>query len=252
MLPLGNGDYSWDAKVYVDANGPKKATLEARGGTSSDLRRWEGRIDDTASKSRLGFTAALEQGDKVLLSAIHATEWPRGDAYLQQTIAAPLADHSPAKSMKPRSTSAESELDAQPCDRRRSRLPGAGACPRPAATNARTQVSRSERPVTIASKCWPMRGCSSSAAADLRTPALDLLRGVLLLGAMLGQRLQLGRGVGGRRAGEHRLDHAQRDEVGIAPVRRGRVHVVAHGQAEVADRRFARLLDDVFAASPSA
>ena len=77
--------------------------------------------------------------------------------------------------------------------------------------------------------------------------ALDLVRGVLLLRAVLRERLELRRGVRRRRVLQRGLQQALRDEVGVAAVGRGRVRVVAHRQAEVAGRRLAGPLDDVLA-----
>jgi len=76
---------------------------------------------------------------------------------------------------------------------------------------------------------------------------LDLLRGIFLLRAMLCQCLQFAQGVGRFSATQDRLEHAQRDQVGKATVRCGGVRVVAHRQAEVADRCGARLLHHVLA-----
>ena len=76
---------------------------------------------------------------------------------------------------------------------------------------------------------------------------LDLRRVVLLVGAVKRQLVELGERVGGRRSCERRLEHALRDDVGEAPVRRGGVRVVAHGEAEVPDGRGAREIHGVFA-----
>ncbi len=118
---------------------------------------------------------------------------------------------------------------------------------RRAASKIRTQVPFSDAPVTTASKRWPIRCSSSSAAADLRTWRSTLFGVVLLLGAVRGERLELGRRIGRRLPGERGLEQPLRDEVGKAAVGRRRVRVVAHGEAEVADRRLARPLDDVLA-----
>ena len=91
--------------------------------------------------------------------------------------------------------------------------------------------------------------CSSSAAAVLRTDALDLVLGVFALGAVLGDGGQLVVRVRRRRVGERRLDEPLRHEVGVAAVRRGRVRVVVRRQTEVAAGILARQVERVDAGS---
>src|SRR5262249_409732 len=80
--------------------------------------------------------------------------------------------------------------------------------------------------------------------ADL---SLDLVRVVLLLRAVSGERRELPDGVGRWLGGERGLEQPLRDQVGEPPVRGRRVRVGPPRQAEVADGRLARPLDDVLA-----
>ena len=72
----------------------------------------------------------------------------------------------------------------------------------------------------------PIRFCDQQRRRRLAHLALDLVGGVLLLGAVRGELAELVDRVGRRPAGERRLDQPLRDQVGIAPVRRRRVGVV--------------------------
>src|SRR3712207_3816758 len=68
---------------------------------------------------------------------------------------------------------------------------------------------------------------------DLSHPPLDAPRGRLHLVAVRRNPLQLLARVGRGLAGSDRLQAALRDQIGEAPVWRGRVRVVVHGQTEV-------------------
>ena len=90
----------------------------------------------------------------------------------------------------------------------RSRRPSTGV---PA---SRTHVPFGPAPVTIASNTSPMRSRASSAAAAFLRQALDLVRRVFLLGAVLGERRQLGQRVRRRLRRQRRLDQPLRERSG--------------------------------------
>src|SRR5439155_26782547 len=77
----------------------------------------------------------------------------------------------------------------------------------------------------------------------------DLLGAVLLERAFRGERAELVATVGNFLPGERRADEALGDEVRIAPVGRGRVRVLAHGETEVSDDGLAGEARHVLAAS---
>jgi len=78
---------------------------------------------------------------------------------------------------------------------------------------------------------------------------LDFSRGVAFLSAVRGDGGKIVVGVGSRFSVKQRFDQPLRDDVGKAPVGRGRVRVILHGKSEVPLLGIARTLQNIFARS---
>ncbi len=149
--------------------------------------------------------------------------------------------------MKPRSTSVRDELDAHRSPTSRPSKPWT-SLPSTGGSKMRTQVPFSEAPVTIAVEALADASLEQQRRGGLPHLALDLVGVVLLLRAVRGQGVRARRrDTASRSPASAAFSEALRDEVREAPVRRGRVRVVAHREPEVPVRRGARQLDDVLA-----
>ena len=97
----------------------------------------------------------------------------------------------------------------------------------------RTHVPFDDAPVTMRVELRADAPLQQQRRRRLLHLALDLRRVVLLFGAVRGEHAQLVVRVRRRAPGERRLQQALRDEIREAPVRRGRMRVILHRQAEV-------------------
>ena len=114
-------------------------------------------------------------------------------------------------------------------------------CPRRADGRRAPTCPSRDAPVTMPSKLLADARLEQQRRGGLAHLALDLVRGVLLLACSgAASAPSSSRRSTAACAGERRLEQALRDEVGVAAVRRGRVRVVLHRQAEVPDRLLAR------------
>ena len=162
------------------------------------------------------------------------------------------ADDARTKSMNPRSMLTPDEPHAQAIADVEARLRAVISFPSIGGSATRTNVPLFDAPVTIASNVSPMRDCTTIAAADFRTCRSTLFAASSCCVQCVASCSSSPSAVRRRMARERRLDEPLRHEIRIAPVRRRRVRVVAHGEAEMPRRLRARRIDDVLAAAEQA